>query len=102
MTQARLGIMRATEVKAEKYAPEELGNARNLLLKSHQDVGEEKEDQARESAVKSKEESDKAIAKSLPLLSRDTYNTPKKHMMRRNFSSPSATPPLPLPPREAA
>ncbi len=78
MTQARHGIMRATEVKAEKYAPEELGNARNLLLKSHQDVGEEKVDQARESAVKSKEESDKAIAKSLPLLSRDTYNDSKK------------------------
>lgn len=78
MSLAKTGITEAVKVKAEKYAPEELKNAKDSLIKSHDFVMKEDADKAKTEAVKSREYSDAAIAKSWPLLAKDTLDEAKK------------------------
>lgn len=78
MSQAKTSITRAVEVRAEKYAPDELKNAKDLLLECHSEIIKEDLDKAKSLAEKSSAESAKAIEKSLPLLSSDTYSEAKK------------------------
>lgn len=78
MAQAKTSITRAVEVQAEKYAPAELKSAKDLLLECHSEIIKEDLDKAKSLAEKSSAESAKAIEKSLPLLSADTYSEAKK------------------------
>lgn len=78
MAQAKTSITRAVEVHAEKYAPAELKSAKDLLLECHSEIIKEDLDKAKSLAEKSTAESAKAIEKSLPLLSADTYSEAKK------------------------
>lgn len=78
MAQAKTSITRAVEVHAEKYAPTELKSARDLLLECHSEIIKENLDKAKSLAEKSFAESAKAIEKSLPLLSADTYSEATK------------------------
>ncbi|MDI9424816.1 MAG: hypothetical protein QM472_08260, partial [Spirochaetota bacterium] len=78
MTQAKTTIGRAIEVKAEKYAPEELKQAETSLLKSHEYISSEDTGKAAEEARESIKNSEAAIAKSLPLLAADSIANAKK------------------------
>ncbi len=78
MTQAKSAITRAVEVKAERYAPDELKASRELLVKSHEEAMKDKMDGAKENAAKSNAKAEEAINKSLPLLSRDSLDETKK------------------------
>ncbi len=78
MSLAKTSITRAVEVRTEKYAPEELKNAKNLLLECHSEIIKEELDKAKSLAEKSSAEAVKAIDKSLPLLSADVYSESKK------------------------
>lgn len=78
MTQAKTAIGRAIEVKAEKYAPEELKQAETSLLKSHEYISSEDTGKAAEEARESIKNSEAAIAKSLPLLAADSIANAKK------------------------
>ncbi|HPA70862.1 MAG TPA: DUF4398 domain-containing protein [Spirochaetota bacterium] len=78
MVNAKMKINRAVEVKADTYAPAEIGKARDYLKASHQEVQSEMMDGARTMALKSDEEAQKAIDKSLPLLSADALGNAKK------------------------
>lgn len=73
MVDARTSISRAEQVQAQKYAPGHLKNAQNLLILSHKQSTDEDVKLAKESAIKSKSESELAISKSLPLLADDFY-----------------------------
>lgn len=78
MSQAKLSLSRAVEVQSEKYAPDELKKSRELLVASHKSVSDEEMGDAKKNADLSYQESQKAIAKALPLLSRDSLNESKK------------------------
>lgn len=78
MSLAKNTITRAVEVKAEKYAPDELKRAREFLLASHEDIKKEDTKKAKENAAKSLNYADSAVNKSLPLLSKDTLEEAKK------------------------
>jgi nucleoid-associated protein YgaU len=78
MAGAKVSISRAVEVKAETYAPQELGKARDYLKSSHVEIEKEKMDEAKSMAVKSGEEAQKAIDKALPLLSSDALAGARK------------------------
>ncbi len=78
MAGAKMKISRALEVKADKYAAEELNKSQDLLKASHNQIADEKADPAKELAVKSSEEAQKAIDKSLPLLSADSLAETKQ------------------------
>ena len=78
MTQAKSAISAAIEVKAERYAPEDLKRAQELLYKS-QDLATSKEvKEARRQAVEAHKAALAAIEKSLPLLARDSLEEAKK------------------------
>ncbi len=81
MAGAKMSITRALEVKADRYAAEELNKSQELLKASHNQIADEKADAAKELALKSSEESQKAIDKSLPLLSADSLTETKKIYM---------------------
>jgi nucleoid-associated protein YgaU len=77
MATAKLAISRAVEVKADKYAPEELKKAEEYLYRSH-DLIEKKDDKkSKEEAVNSRKAADEAILKSLPLLAKDSLDQAK-------------------------
>lgn len=78
MAQAKTFITRAVEVRSEKYAPTELKSAKDLLLECHSEIIKEDLNKAKSLAEKSSAESAKAIEKSLPVLSADTYSEAKK------------------------
>ncbi|MCX8123330.1 MAG: DUF4398 domain-containing protein [Spirochaetes bacterium] len=71
MSKARYGITQAQEVKAEKYAPEELEKAKQYLYDTHSLIKEDKIKDAKQKSVESQVESQKAIEKSLPLYASD-------------------------------
>jgi nucleoid-associated protein YgaU len=75
---AKQTIDRAREVKAEKYDNKNLESAVEELYKSHKFIKEEKADDAKKSAIKSKNLAMAAIKTSLPLLSKDTIDEAKK------------------------
>jgi nucleoid-associated protein YgaU len=74
MVLARSSITRAGEVKAEKYAPEELKKAKEELIRSHDGMKSDDVKLAKKSAEESLKYSSEAITKSLPLLAEDTLN----------------------------
>lgn len=78
MSLAKKTITRAVEVKAEKYAPDELKRAREFLMVSHEDLKKDDTKKAKENAAKSLNYADSAVNKSLPLLSGDTLEEAKK------------------------
>lgn len=71
MSKARYGITEAEEVKADKYAPEELGKAKQYLYDTHSLLKEDKMKDAKQKSIESQAESQKAIEKSLPPYSAD-------------------------------
>ncbi len=78
MTQAKSAISAAIEVKAEKYAPEELKKAQDLLYSSHDLATSKEVKKAREKALEALKAAIAAIEKSLPLLARDSLEEAKK------------------------
>lgn len=78
MSQAKLSLSRAVEVKSEKYAPDELKKSRELLMASNKSVSDEEMGDAKKNAELSYQESLKAIAKALPLLAGDSLAESKK------------------------
>jgi len=71
MSKARYGITQAEDVKADKYAPEELEKAKQYLYDTHLLLKEDKIKDAQKKSVESQAESLKAIEKSLPLYAND-------------------------------
>lgn len=71
MSKARYGITQAEDVKADKYAPEELEKAKQYLYDTHSLLKEDKIKDAQKKSVESQAESLKAIEKSLPLYAND-------------------------------
>jgi len=78
MSLAKSAITRAGEVKADKYAPDDLKRAKEFLSLSHADIKKEDTSKAEENAKKSLAYGTDAINKSLPLLSKDTLDEAKK------------------------
>ncbi len=78
MAGAKLMISRAIEVKAERYAPEELKSAKENLLKSHDFIKDEKVDDAKKVAEESLKNANDAVDKSLPPLADDTLKEANK------------------------
>lgn len=69
---AKSSITSAIEVKAEKYAPEDLKKAKDHLFKCHEYIKDEDSDNAKEEAMKALKFAENAISKSLPPLAKDT------------------------------
>ena len=78
MVAARKAISRAYEVKADKYAPDQLKKAEDELYQSHEFCKKEDVDKGREQATASKKDADSAIETALPLLAADTLEQAKK------------------------
>lgn len=78
MSKARFGITQAQEVKADKYAPEELEKAKQYLYDTHSLVADEKMKDAQKKSVESHAQSQTAIEKSLPLYSSDMIASVKE------------------------
>ncbi len=78
MTSARAAINDAVEVQADRYAPDEIKAARGKLMESHKFVSEEKPDDAKKSADKSRENAIEAYNKALPLLAKDTITSAER------------------------
>jgi LysM repeat protein len=78
MTDAKLTIDRAEEVKAAKYDRKNLYYAFQELYNSHDFIKQDKADDAKKSAIKSKNFALASIKTSLPLLSADTIAEAKK------------------------
>ncbi|MBN2042059.1 MAG: LysM peptidoglycan-binding domain-containing protein [Spirochaetes bacterium] len=74
MSLAKMEISRANTVMAEKYAPEEIAEAKKKLTESHGFVKEESFDKAKTAAVESYDKAKEAYDKSAPLLARDTLD----------------------------
>jgi len=72
MSLARHEISRAQSVKADKYAPDELKEARDLLLQAHSDVKEDDLEKAKKNAEKSFDKAREAYEISIPVLAKDT------------------------------
>ncbi len=78
MTRAKTTINRAIEVKAGKYAPEELKQAEASLLQSHEYIFADDTKKAADAALESISQAEAAITKSLPLLAADSMEEAKK------------------------
>jgi nucleoid-associated protein YgaU len=78
MTDAKKGIAQAQEVKADKYAGEELEAAKKKLFDSQGRLADKNVDGAKKSAEESANLSLAAYNKSLPLLARDTISIAEK------------------------
>ena len=72
MALAKKAITRAQNVKADKYAPEELKQSRDLLFSCHDEILKNDMKKATEIAVASKNQADAAYDKAIPLLAKDT------------------------------
>ena len=80
MTAAKKGITKATSVKADSYAPEELVKAKEKLYESHDFTVKEDLENAKKSAEESSRFSQSAYEKSIPLLARDTREIAEKSL----------------------
>lgn len=74
MADAKSAITLAEKYQSAKYAKEEFDAATKALLDSHEAVKNEKTDDAKKAALDSKAKADAALAKALPLLSKDTLD----------------------------
>jgi nucleoid-associated protein YgaU len=86
MSNAKISLSRAYEARGEKYAPDEVQKAEELLYNAHQDVQQNDMKQARENSIKSLEFSRAAIQKSPPLRSHDTLENAKKSDEEKSIS----------------
>ncbi|MDY6967800.1 MAG: LysM peptidoglycan-binding domain-containing protein [Spirochaetota bacterium] len=75
MSLARLSISRANSVKAQKYAPDEIEEAKKKLLECHDQIKADKLDQAKKSAIDSEKKAVDAYNKAVPLLASDTIKS---------------------------
>ncbi|MDI9424678.1 MAG: LysM peptidoglycan-binding domain-containing protein [Spirochaetota bacterium] len=80
MSLARMEITRAESVRADKYAPAELGEARKLLLGTHELIKGDELEKAKQGALDSFAKAREAYEKSLPLLARDTMEIAEKSL----------------------
>ena len=78
MSEAHLAITKASTVKAEKYAPKEFKEAGDLLIKSHDQVKEEKYEDAQKTASASFQKAQDAYNIALPLLAKDAIDAAAK------------------------
>ncbi|MDY6934055.1 MAG: LysM peptidoglycan-binding domain-containing protein [Spirochaetota bacterium] len=75
MSLARLEITRALSVKAEKYAQDEISEAKKELLECHNHIKSDQLDKAKSSAIHSHRKALEAYNKSIPLLAKDTIDS---------------------------
>ncbi|MGL4369460.1 MAG: hypothetical protein ACRCUT_07295, partial [Spirochaetota bacterium] len=80
MATARFQISQAEIVKAEKYAPQQLKEANEFLLLSHDNVKADKYDDAKNNAEKALEKAKEAYDASLPLLAQDSISVAEKSL----------------------
>jgi nucleoid-associated protein YgaU len=80
MALARYEISQALSVKADKYAPDELNDAKKKLLESHEMVKADKLEDSQKAAVASFKKAEEAYNKALPLLAKDTIDSAEKSM----------------------
>ena len=72
MGTAKHAITKAEQVKAEQYAPEQLKNAREALMASHEFVSNEKLKEAKAKAEEAKKLAEEAYSIAIPQLAKDT------------------------------
>ncbi len=77
---AKLAITKAQNVKADKYAPEEIKAARDKLYAAHEQVKKEEYDKSRDLANESEKKAIEAYNKSIPLLAKDTIDIADKSL----------------------
>lgn len=78
MATAKLEITKAMTVKAEKYAPQQLKDASDLLFKSHDDIKAEKFEDAKKDADAAYAKAQEAYAVAVPLLAKDAIDVAEK------------------------
>ncbi|MCU0821140.1 MAG: LysM peptidoglycan-binding domain-containing protein [Spirochaetes bacterium] len=78
MALARYEISQAIAVKAEKYAPDELNEAKKKLMESHDLVKTDKLEDSQKAADSSLKKAEEAYNKALPLLAKDTIDAAEK------------------------
>lgn len=71
---AKNAITEAESVKADYYAKDEYVQAKDLLLKAHDNVKNEEYDKAKQNAIESQKKAKEAYDKALPLLAKDTLD----------------------------
>ena len=81
MATAKYDISQASQVKAEKYAPDLLKEATALLLKSHDNVKDEKYDDAAKNASAADAKAKEAYNASVPLLAKDALDAADKAVL---------------------
>jgi nucleoid-associated protein YgaU len=81
MAAAKYDISQASTVKAEKYAPALLKEATALLIKSHDNVKEEKYDDAAKNANAADAKAKEAYDVSVPLLAKDALDAADKAVL---------------------
>ena len=80
MAAARYQISQAVTVKAEKYAPQQLKEAVELLLLCHDNVKADKFDDAKKNAEEAQKKAQEAYDVSLPLLAQDALGVAEKSL----------------------
>lgn len=80
MSLARMEITRAESVRADRYAPAEMEEAKKLLLGTHEFIKGDDLDKAKQGALDSFAKAREAYEKSLPLLARDTMEIAEKSL----------------------
>jgi hypothetical protein len=80
MSLARMEITRAESVRADKYAPAEMEEAKKLLLGTHELIKNDELEKAKQGALDSFAKAREAYEKALPLLARDTMEIAEKSL----------------------
>lgn len=80
MSLAKMEITRALSVMAEKYAPEEIRDAKNKILECHELIKKDELDKSKDAAVASHDKAVEAYNKSIPLLAKDTIDVAQKSL----------------------
>lgn len=78
MSTAKSAISSAEKVNADKYAPEDMDQARTKLLESHDQVMDKEADKARGSAEEAASLAQQAYNRALPLIAKDTIAVAEK------------------------
>lgn len=86
LTSAKSAITEAEKYKADKYAPEELKEAKKYIYESHKFVKEEKTDEAVNSAAKAENKALEAKNKSIPLYAKDVISETNKIISKADFA----------------
>lgn len=78
MLKAKKAIKRAYTVKADKYAPKLLDEAKNSLFSTHDEIKKDELEKAKNLAVKSEKKANEAYDKAVVLLAKDTIEAAQK------------------------